>query len=61
MVSASLAVAIQYFKAASIMVGFIAAVVIRVEGPSGGAIASDELFLNRCRHIRLYTDSEKGE
>lgn len=41
-VSVPLAVAIQYFKAVTILVAFIAAVIILVEGPSGGTTASDE-------------------
>lgn len=40
-VSASLAAAIQYLKAASIMVAFVAAVVILVEGPNRETAASD--------------------
>jgi len=41
LVSASFATAIQYVRAASMMVGFVAAVVILVEGPRSDIAASD--------------------
>jgi uncharacterized membrane protein len=41
MVSASLAAAIQYAKAVSIMVAFVAAIAILVEGPQKDTTASD--------------------
>jgi hypothetical protein len=41
LVSESLAAAIQYFKAGSIMVAFLAAVAILVEGPEGENVPVD--------------------
>ncbi len=53
MVSVSLATTIQYVKAASMMVAFIAAVVILVESSGTRTAPSDRLSLSSCCDIAI--------